>query len=74
MIWDRSMDGYNGPYHDDVFVVRGHTPGYTIKLQSNQLNIDTACVFGGTLTCAVIDPESGDPLEYHQVKSGYSYN
>ena len=73
MVWDRSMDGYNGSYKDDVFVVRGHTPNYKVRETENQLNIDTACVFGGHLTCAVIDSETGEVIEYHQVKSSFDY-
>lgn len=55
-LWARQFDDYRGPYKEADFVVRGHTPGNGVKLLTHQMNIDTACVFGGYLT-AVRLPE-----------------
>lgn len=77
MMWMRTFDGYNGNYAGGYFVVRGHTPRNGIVLTNNQLNIDTACVFGNRLTCAIIDLEENDyydlDIDYIHVKSEYTY-
>lgn len=69
MIWSRDWVKYNGPFDDDekLFVVHGHTPIDGVNLLDYQLNIDTACVFGGILTCVVIDEDQTDNnFEYIQ--------
>jgi len=72
MVWSRSMVGYKEDYFDNYFVVHGHTPLKGEVLHTNNtLNIDTACVFGYNLTCAVFD-NSTNP-EYLTVKSGFKY-
>jgi serine/threonine protein phosphatase 1 len=73
MIWDRRFVGYDGGYIDDLYVVYGHTPTYSIIEKPNQLGIDTSCVFGGKLTCAVIDAEIGQFTSAFQVKSEFSW-
>lgn len=63
MLWERNFDGYKGDYVGGWTVVRGHTPLNGMKITKNQFMIDTACVFGGELTCLVIDPDN--PSNYH---------
>ncbi|AKF13408.1 calcineurin-like phosphoesterase [Sinorhizobium phage phiN3] len=65
MLWERDFDGYNGEYNGGWTVVRGHTPLNGMKVTKNQFMIDTACVFGGELTCLVIDPDK--PSNYHTI-------
>ncbi len=36
--------------HWDKIIVHGHTPSPTPDLQRNRINVDTGCVFGGSLT------------------------
>ena len=36
-------------------VVHGHTPVGTVEVAPNRINIDTGAVFGGSLTCLVLD-------------------
>jgi serine/threonine protein phosphatase 1 len=38
-------NNYRGNYQDNVFVVHGHTPVWEPDSRTNQLNIDTGCVF-----------------------------
>lgn len=38
-------------------VVHGHTPNFAIEVRSNRIGIDTAAVFGGKLTCAVLEAD-----------------
>lgn len=72
-LWDRRYVGYDGDYHENLFVVYGHTPKYEITQRKNQLGIDTAAVFGGKLTAACIDPETGEPVSFFQQKSNFSW-
>jgi serine/threonine protein phosphatase 1 len=72
-IWAREWVGYDGPYADGSLVVYGHTPKYDIIKRENQLGIDTACVFGGLLTCAIIEPEEGKLEAVVQSKSTFSW-
>lgn len=71
--WGRGFVKYQGAYPDDVFVVFGHTPNYTLQENPNSLGIDTACVFGGKLTCAIMHVESGNVDDIIQVKSGFDF-
>lgn len=73
MFWDRKYYKYNGAYHDNEYVVIGHTPGHEIQETTNQLAIDTACVFGGKLSCAIIQPEFGTVIDVIQIKSEFNY-
>ena len=52
-----------GPFlHDDrdhgVVVIHGHTPVERLDLRMNRIGIDTAAVFGGTLSCIVLEGAS----------------
>jgi serine/threonine protein phosphatase 1 len=73
MVWDRTYVGYDGDYHDDVMVVYGHTPSYSITERKNQRGIDTACVFGGKLTCVVMETVSGEHVNTFSIKSGFNW-
>lgn len=73
LLWDRNFVGYDGDYFDDYFVVYGHPPTSYINQKNNQIGIDTGCVFGGHLTCAVIHAKSGNVDEIIQVKSEVDY-
>jgi serine/threonine protein phosphatase 1 len=50
-------------------VVHGHTPQRSGEpdLRANRLNIDTAAVYGGTLTAAVFTDERTEPVGFLQV-------
>ena len=44
-------------------VVHGHTVAlHGPELRHNRLNLDTGAVYGNTLTGAIIDPETWDPV------------
>lgn len=73
MLWDRRFFKYEGKYFENEFVVIGHTPKEVMQQTANQLAIDTGCVFGGKLTCAVIEPNAGALIEWMDVKSEYSW-
>ena len=38
-----------------VVVVHGHTPRMAPEIRFNRIGIDTGAVFGGKLTCAVLE-------------------
>ncbi len=40
-----------------VVVVHGHTPGPAPVVRPNRIGIDTGAVYGGTLTCAVLEAD-----------------
>jgi serine/threonine protein phosphatase 1 len=40
-----------------VVVVHGHTPRPTVAIRSNRIGIDTGAVYGGRLTCAVLESD-----------------
>jgi serine/threonine protein phosphatase 1 len=40
-----------------VVVVHGHTPRPTVAIRSNRIGIDTGAVYGGKLTCAVLESD-----------------
>ena len=68
MIWDRGFVKYTGVYHENVFVVHGHTPVENPTIFGNQMNIDTGCVFGkeysedyGKLTAVRLDDRAKCP-------------
>ncbi len=44
-------------------VVHGHTPNDKPEVRPNRINIDTACVYGEQLTCAVLG--DGEPRFIH---------
>lgn len=69
LIWARDFNRYDGYYKNNYFVVHGHTPVEKYTLYENQLNIDTACVFGGTLTCAWFDDDNPRVPNFISVKN-----
>ncbi len=44
-------------------VVHGHTPVQAVELRANRIGIDTGAVFGGPLTCVVLEGERMGFLE-----------
>jgi len=68
LLWTRNNVDYKGSYPEDVFVVFGHTPKELVNLGPNQVGIDTGCVFGNKLTCAIIDIETNQ-IDYLFVES-----
>lgn len=71
MLWTRSFVTYPGPYQNGYFVIFGHTPSQ-LRKNPHSLGIDTGCVFGGALTCVVIEPEEASVQYMVQVK-GHGY-
>lgn len=73
LIWSRQTVGYKGKYKGGCFVVHGHTPKDKILITENTADIDTGAVFGGVLTCMVIDvnDNSNEHFEYIQT-TGYN--
>ncbi len=67
LLWLRSChsDDYWGRH-----LCHGHTPSKSNPVTTgNRTNIDSACVFGGSLTAAVFDDEiAGGPLEFLQTR------
>ena len=70
-LWTRSRDFFDtrrwvNPSLMGMTIVHGHTPTRNDVPEINQtgsyrrVNVDTGAVYGGPLTCAVIDPASGD--------------
>jgi serine/threonine protein phosphatase 1 len=68
-LWVRHFDAYKGDYVGGYTVVRGHTPTTEVIERTNQIMIDTGCVFGNKLTCLIIDPNNPEDRSFHQVKS-----
>lgn len=74
LIWSRSWVGFDGDYIDGSFVIYGHTPKSEMVIKKNQRGIDTSCVFGGKLTCLIVDTEQEpDDWKTIEVKSSYDY-
>lgn len=73
LIWTRNFVKYQGSYKNNKKIVFGHTPMYELLENPNSYGIDTACVFGGKLTCGVFDSISGTLLDKLEVKSNYSW-
>ncbi|MGE0237745.1 MAG: metallophosphoesterase family protein [Parvibaculaceae bacterium] len=60
-----------GPFHRATkdygrLIVHGHTPSRNGRpeIRPNRINIDTACVYGGTLTAAVFTEDSIAPVKF----------
>lgn len=43
------------------YVVHGHTPGRKVELRPNRCNLDSACVYGGTLSAGIFDDLKTEP-------------
>ncbi len=54
LIWIRDEFLTDNSEHG-VVVVHGHTPVPAPEVQSNRINIDTGLVYGGSLTCLVLE-------------------
>jgi serine/threonine protein phosphatase 1 len=73
-IWTRSPRFFNAdrwpdrPELDGLRVVHGHTPTTDFAPYSDdrRVNVDCGAVYGGPLTCAVLEPK-GAPVRYLQV-------
>lgn len=79
LIWDRAWNNYDGVYHDNLFVVHGHTPVQEIHYLPNQINIDTGCVFGkehsdkyGQLTGVRLDGRTKEEIKVFQVRKKFN--
>lgn len=68
LLWRRPAPGETGRYWGK-HLVHGHTPSdENPHTDGNRTNIDSACVFGGTLTAAVFDDAiAGPPLSFIRV-------
>jgi serine/threonine protein phosphatase 1 len=66
LLWSRPVDGYDGCDYWGRHVCHGHTPApENPKTFGNRTNIDSGCVFGGSLTAAVFDDDkSGPPIRF----------
>ena len=54
LVWIREPFLGDGGDHGAV-IVHGHTPAAAVEVEPNRINIDTGAVFGGSLTCLVLD-------------------
>jgi serine/threonine protein phosphatase 1 len=65
LLWSRPVDGVSGHYWGK-HVCHGHTPRPANPLTTgNRTNIDSGCVFGGTLTAAMFDDDlPGAPIRF----------
>lgn len=54
LLWIREPFLRDGREHEGV-IVHGHTPVRRVDVRANRIGIDTGAVFGGHLTCLVLD-------------------
>lgn len=68
LLWKRFPPHWSGTYWGK-HLVHGHTPDPENPMTiGNRTNVDSACVFGGKLSCAVFaDDQPGGPLEFISV-------
>jgi serine/threonine protein phosphatase 1 len=67
LLWSRKPKDYSGEY-GGKHLVHGHTPINEPTTIGNRTNVDSACVFGGKLSCAVFHDETpGPPIEFMSV-------
>jgi serine/threonine protein phosphatase 1 len=68
LMWTRFPDNHSGEYWGK-HLVHGHTPSRKHPLTTgNRTNVDSACVFGGKLSCAVFDDSvAGGPIDFIEV-------
>ncbi|MBY5522036.1 serine/threonine protein phosphatase [Rhizobium leguminosarum] len=70
LLWMRFLAGQPGEYWGK-HLVHGHTPSRSNPVTTgNRTNIDSGCVFGGKLSCAVFDDEiAGGPIDFIAVRA-----
>ncbi|MGO6671438.1 metallophosphoesterase family protein [Rhizobium leguminosarum] len=70
LLWMRFVAGEPGEYWGK-HLVHGHTPSMSNPMTTgNRTNIDSACVFGGKLSCAVFDDDvAGGPIDFIEVRA-----
>ncbi|EJC80044.1 diadenosine tetraphosphatase [Rhizobium leguminosarum bv. trifolii WSM2297] len=70
LLWIRFPPGESGDYWGK-HLVHGHTPSLSNPVTTgNRTNIDSACVFGGKLSCAVFDDDiAGGPIGFIEVRA-----
>lgn len=69
LLWLRFPSGESSDYWGK-HLVHGHTPSLSNPATTgNRTNIDSGCVFGGKLSCAVFDDEvAGGPIDFIEVR------
>ncbi|KQV66223.1 metallophosphoesterase family protein [Rhizobium sp. Root1220] len=70
MMWTRVEPDHSGTYWGK-HLCHGHTPSPKNPVTvGDRTNIDSACVFGGKLSCAVFDDSvPGGPIEFLEVRA-----
>jgi serine/threonine protein phosphatase 1 len=70
LMWTRFPADHSGEYWGK-HLVHGHTPSPKHPLTiGNRTNVDSACVFGGKLSCAVFDDNiAGGPIDFIAVSA-----
>jgi serine/threonine protein phosphatase 1 len=65
LLWSRPVEGHNGRYWG-MHLCHGHTPAPENPITiGNRTNIDSGCVYGGSLTAAVFDDDTpGAPVRF----------
>lgn len=69
LIWERKYNLFNEEYKYGYHVTHGHTPKQTIDIKRHQINIDTGCCFGGSLSAVRYDTENEDEMKFFQVSN-----
>ncbi|MGO8099520.1 metallophosphoesterase family protein [Rhizobium leguminosarum] len=70
LLWLRFPPGESSDYWGK-HLVHGHTPSLSNPVTTgNRTNIDSGCVFGGRLSCAVFDDDvAGGPIDFIEVRA-----
>ncbi|MBY5457905.1 serine/threonine protein phosphatase [Rhizobium leguminosarum] len=70
LLWLRFPPGESSDYWGK-HLVHGHTPSLSNPVTTgNRTNIDSGCVFGGKLSCAVFDDNvAGGPIDFIEVRA-----
>ena len=70
LLWLRFLPGQSGDYWGK-HLVHGHTPSESNPMTTgNRTNLDSGCVFGGRLSCAVFDDDvAGGPIDFIEVRA-----
>jgi diadenosine tetraphosphatase ApaH/serine/threonine PP2A family protein phosphatase len=68
LLWKRFPPDYSGHFWGK-HLVHGHTPSrHNPETFGNRTNVDSGCVFGGKLSCAVFDDsKAGGPIDFIEV-------